>query len=163
MNAEIQRVRLLLEKVRDPEIPALSIIDMGIVRDVLVDESTCRVKITPTYSGCPAMAMIEQEIIDTLAAAGIPDPQVETVFSPAWTTEWMSEDVHRKLRECGIAPPGCRSEMDDGPFPGIAAEIICPYCDSSDTRLTSPFGTTACKSLHACNSCGQPFDHFKCI
>lgn len=145
----------LLKDVLDPEIPVLNIVEMGIVRDVIFDEKGLLIKITPTYMGCPAMNTIKNDILNTLYSKEIKNVKVKTVYSPAWTTNWMSEETKNKLKEYGIAPP--RAATD------ILHKIECPFCNSGETNLTSEFGSTACKSLHYCNHCHQPFEHFKCI
>jgi len=148
-----ETVRALLEGVVDPEIPVLTIGDLGILRDVAVDDDGgVTVTITPTYSGCPAMAVIEEEIVAALAAAGIGGVTVRQVFSPAWTTDWMSPAAKEKLRSFGIAPPG--SVATPGP-------VLCPRCSSEATRVVAEFGSTACKALMVCERCGEPFDRFK--
>jgi ring-1,2-phenylacetyl-CoA epoxidase subunit PaaD len=155
----------LLRNVKDPEIPFIDIVELGVVRDVVFDGDELRVDITPTYSGCPAMQVIEREIGETLDAHGFDNVRVRTVFSPAWTTDWMSEETRRKFREHGIAPP-----RGTAPSSGIAElvsirrskpTIECPFCGSANTVEKSEFGSTACKSIHFCQSCRQPFDHFK--
>ena len=146
--------------VTDPEIPVLTIADLGVLREVEVTpDGSLEVAITPTYSGCPAMNMIAFEIELALARAGMPGARVRTVLSPAWTTDWMSEDGRRKLREYGIAPPA--------PGAGRGAlfgddNVACPLCGSEVTERISEFGSTACKSLWRCRTCREPFDHFKC-
>ncbi len=142
----------LLQNVTDPEIPVISVIDLGIVRDVIVDGDSLEVIITPTYSGCPAMLEIEKEINNALKKEGIYEFKITTVLSPAWTTEWMSVEGKRKLKEYGIAPPN----------PTNPEDIECPQCGSRNTKLLSEFGSTACKSLFKCNDCLEPFDYFKC-
>ncbi|GMQ99070.1 MAG: phenylacetate-CoA oxygenase subunit PaaJ [Acidimicrobiia bacterium] len=148
-------VRSLLENVVDPDIPFLSIADIAILRDVSVAESgRVTVTITPTYSGCPAMGVITEDIGAALVDGGYRDVSVDLVYSPAWTTEWMSAEAKAKLAANRIAPPG--------PL-GIAAEVLCPSCSSDAIRTASQFGSTACKSLMVCTTCGEPFDHFKAI
>jgi len=145
--------------VVDPEIPVLTIGDLGVLRDVAVTDGHVEVAITPTYSGCPAMNMIALEIELALERAGFADPKVRTVLSPAWTTDWMSDDGRRKLREYGIAPPqagGSRRALF-----GVQ-EVECPQCGSADTELLSEFGSTSCKALWRCRACREPFDYFKC-
>ncbi|NQZ78332.1 MAG: phenylacetate-CoA oxygenase subunit PaaJ [Ekhidna sp.] len=142
----------LLENVSDPEIPVISVLDLGIVRDVIIYDSYVEVIITPTYSGCPAMLEIEKEINNALKKNGILELKITTVLSPAWTTEWMSEEGKLKLKEYGIAPPN----------PTNPEDIECPQCGSKNTKLLSEFGSTACKSLYKCNDCLEPFDYFKC-
>ncbi|MCC8975175.1 1,2-phenylacetyl-CoA epoxidase subunit PaaD [Bradyrhizobium brasilense] len=146
-------------QVVDPEIPVLTIADLGVLRDVAVHDGHVEVAITPTYSGCPAMNMIALEIELALEREGIHKPKVHTVLAPAWTTDWMSEDGRRKLREYGIAPP----------LPGSSRRalfgeqhVMCPQCSSVDTELLSEFGSTSCKALWRCRSCREPFDYFKC-
>lgn len=144
-------------QVVDPEIPVLTIADLGVLRDVRIHDGQVEVAITPTYSGCPAMNMIALEIELALERAGIGRPTVRTVLSPAWTTDWMSEAGKQKLAEYGIAPPEPRGS---GPV-RLTLSLRCPQCGSPDTRELSRFGSTACKSLWVCNACREPFDHFK--
>ena len=150
----------LLENVSDPEVPVLSVIDLGVVREVIVmNEETVEVVITPTYSGCPAMSMIATQIRMELMAHGFREVKVREVLSPAWTTDWMSEAGKAKLNTYGIAPPQYSSKTN----PHESAVIVpCPLCGSKDTRLLSQFGSTACKALYQCNTCMEPFDYFKC-
>lgn len=152
----IDKVREILEQVTDPEIPVLTIADMGILRDVKISGNEIEVIITPTYTGCPAMDMIAMNIRLALAEHGYKNVKITSVLSPAWTTDWMTEPGKQKLKEYGIAPPVMRSS--------IAADQLpeCPHCHSSNTRLVSEFGSTACKALYQCNDCKEPFDLFKC-
>ncbi|HLR25236.1 MAG TPA: 1,2-phenylacetyl-CoA epoxidase subunit PaaD [Fodinibius sp.] len=155
----------LLSKVMDPEIPVLSIVDLGILREVSVERGKVTVRITPTYSGCPAMHAIENEIIKKLRLNGIQNFEVKTDFSETWTTDWMPDEAKQKLKEYGIAPPG-KAESDEDFLNNLAgkpAAVTCPYCDSSDTELQSEFGSTACKAQYYCHDCHEPFEHFKCI
>jgi len=156
----------ILQEVKDPEIPAVSVIEMGMVREVIVSDNQVKIVITPTYSGCPAMGWIHNEIKKVLELEGISNLIIETRLSPAWTTDWMSEETKLKLKESGIAPPQNKTNDFDGSdlfnIIKVPAAIICPFCDSDDTKMISEFGSTACKSLHYCNSCLQGFDHFKC-
>ena len=145
--------------VVDPEIPVLTIADLGVLRDVTVTDAGIEVAITPTYSGCPAMNMIAVEIELALERAGFAKPKVRTVLSPAWTTDWMSEDGRRKLRDYGIAPPQPASSRRA--LFGVQ-EVACPQCGSVNTELMSEFGSTSCKALWRCKSCREPFDYFKC-
>lgn len=155
------RAREVVATVADPEVPVLTIDDLGILRDVTVDETgVIEVTITPTYSGCPAMHAIESDIRAALAGAGHHDTRVRTVLSPAWTTDWMSKEGKRKLREYGIAPPGQARRKQGGPVL-LPLSVRCPRCGSPDTRELSRFGSTACKALWSCNSCLEPFDSFK--
>ncbi|HEY2379336.1 MAG TPA: 1,2-phenylacetyl-CoA epoxidase subunit PaaD [Gemmatimonadaceae bacterium] len=155
----------ILDEVKDPEVPVLSVVELGIVRDVAVDGSAVTVTITPTYSGCPAMRVIEEEIRAALEARGLSPVRLETVFAPAWTTEWMSADAKRKLAAYGIAPPGRAREeslvsLTRAP---VVERVPCPYCGSRDTEVRSEFGSTACKSIAYCRTCAQPFEAFKAI
>ena len=154
-----------LEQVIDPEIPVLNVVEMGIVRNVEIEEDRVIVKITPTYSGCPAMNAIEMEINKKLEEIGIESFEVITDFSESWTTDWMTNHAKKKLKNYGIAPPGKTEESSDflSSLKSSKKIIPCPYCDSLDTKLQSEFGSTACKSQYYCNSCSQPFEHFKCI
>ncbi len=146
--------------VVDPEIPVLTIADLGMLRSVEVDaEGRVEVAITPTYSGCPAMNMITVEIETALAQAGLPDARVRLVMSPAWTTDWMTAEGRGKLRDYGIAPPVAGSGR--GALFGAAA-VACPRCGSGDTERLAEFGSTSCKSLWRCLACREPFDYFKC-
>jgi ring-1,2-phenylacetyl-CoA epoxidase subunit PaaD len=153
------RALAALSEVVDPEIPVLTIADLGVLRDVAVDGDSVEVTITPTYSGCPAMNMIALEIELALARAGSPHPKITTVLSPAWTTDWMSAEGRAKLKDYGIAPP-----REGGGRRALFGEevVACPRCGSSDTRLISEFGSTACKALWRCQACREPFDYFKC-
>ena len=155
----------LLSEVKDPEIPVLSIIELGIARDVTIEDNMVIVRITPTYSGCPAMKAIENEIEKTLRVNGIQDFKVNKDFSETWTTDWMTDEAKLKLKEYGIAPPGKTDANDDflKNLKGSSKVIPCPYCDSTNTELQSEFGSTACKAQYYCHDCNEPFEHFKCI
>ena len=147
--------------VLDPEVPVLTIEDLGILRDVRDDpEGHVHVRITPTYSGCPAMDAIRADILAALADHGRDDVTVEFVLAPAWTTDWMSDEGKRKLAEYGIAPPQPR---DPGGVVSLTLSVRCTQCGSPDTRELSRFGSTACKALWVCNACMEPFDYFKAI
>jgi ring-1,2-phenylacetyl-CoA epoxidase subunit PaaD len=150
-----------LNSVTDPEVPVLTILDLGIVRDVkLISDDSVTITITPTYSGCPAMDVIAMQIRMVLLSKGIKNISIENQLSPAWTTDWMSEDGKRKLNEYGIAPPYRKAADALGLFEDD--NIPCPRCGSIDTELTSQFAATSCKSLYKCNTCKEPFEHFKC-
>jgi len=152
--------RAVVAVVPDPEVPVLTIDDLGVLRDVEVDPGgAVHVTITPTYSGCPAMDVIRDDVRAALQHAGYDRVEITTVLSPAWTTDWMSAAGKAKLLAYGIAPPpGARA----GPVT-LALSVRCPQCDSLDTREVSRFGSTACKSLWVCSACAEPFDHFKAI
>jgi ring-1,2-phenylacetyl-CoA epoxidase subunit PaaD len=160
-NADLrQRAWDAAASVVDPEIPVLTIADLGVLRDVtLRDDGAVEVAITPTYSGCPAMSTIAFDIAVALERAGFADASVRTVLSPAWTTDWMSEDGRRKLQAYGVAPPLPASSRRA--LFGIQ-QVQCPQCGSGDTELLSEFGSTSCKALWRCKSCREPFDYFKC-
>lgn len=155
LNGNIENINLLLGEICDPEIPVLTITDLGIVRNVFYENNLFIIQITPTYSGCPAMDMISMEISMKLLENGIKNFKIETVLSPAWTTDWMSENGKSKLAEYGIAHPNKFNNVDAGPKE-------CPQCHSANTILISNFGSTACKALYQCNDCKEPFDYFKC-
>lgn len=164
MPAPLTRERLLevLGTVPDPEVPVISVVELGIVRDVAsADDGSVTVTITPTYSGCPAMFEIEKDIRSALAAAGVARVEVRTVLSPAWTTDWIGPDAREKLRAYGIAPPGRAEQGGLITLTRARAAVPCPWCGSSDTEMRSEFGSTACKAIHVCRSCRQPFDEFK--
>ena len=151
-----------LEEINDPEVPVLSIIDLGIVRDVVMHHDELEVIITPTYTGCPAMDMIAATIKIELATLGFKKIKITQVLSPAWTTEWMSEQGKRKLKEYGIAPPNPKHQVCDQKLFAAAEAVQCPHCDSYHTHRISEFGSTACKALYQCDDCKEPFDYFKC-
>lgn len=154
----------ILEGVPDPEVPVLSIVDLGIVRDVELAADGVTIVITPTYSGCPAMRVIEDDIVRALGDHGIEHARIRTVYSPPWTTDWLSADAKRRLEEYGIAPPGrVESQAELVPLRRRASEVRCPFCRSTRTRERSEFGSTACKSLWYCEECRQPFEAFKAI
>ena len=151
-----------LQEVPDPEIPVLSVVDLGVVREVSWDGNACVVVITPTYSGCPAMREITQDICQTLERHGVSEVRVETRLAPAWTTDWMSEKGREALKGYGIAAPAERAIDISGISRRTAAPAIaCPRCGSRDTRMVSNFGSTSCKALYRCVSCREPFDYFK--
>ncbi|HYN82409.1 MAG TPA: 1,2-phenylacetyl-CoA epoxidase subunit PaaD [Gemmatimonadaceae bacterium] len=154
----------LLSSIKDPELPVVNIVELGIVRDIVVDGASVQVDVTPTYSGCPAMQVIEQDIVQALEADGFTNVKVRYVFSPPWTTDWLSERTKTKLREFGIAPPMSvegAGANDLVTLRRMRKTIPCPYCGSANTEEKSEFGSTACKAIHYCNSCHQPFDYFK--
>lgn len=161
VEKEIANIWSLLEMVKDPEIPVISVVDLGIVREVDFDGHTAVISITPTYSGCPAMSVIKLEITTALLESGIENVKVKTVLSPAWTTEWLSEKGKKALKEYGIAPPLDKQGQEHELF-GEMPAIQCPNCDSQNTTMTNKFGSTPCKSLHRCLDCQESFDYFKC-
>jgi ring-1,2-phenylacetyl-CoA epoxidase subunit PaaD len=160
-----EAILALLDEVRDPEVPVLSVVELGVVRDAVVEGGEVVVSITPTYSGCPALRTMEEEILRALHRHGFERARVRTVFSPAWTTDWISDASRAKLEAYGIAAPGRTPSLDDDLVPlRRRAEVVrCPYCQSPRTTLRSEFGSTACKSIRFCESCQQPFEQFKAI
>lgn len=158
----VDTARAAAAAVLDPEVPVLTIEDLGVLRDVRVDADRVTVTVTPTYSGCPAMEVIERDVETAVRAAGFDDVVVRRVLSPAWTTDWMSDAGRHKLEQYGIAPPAPHAPHGSGPVP-VALSVRCPQCGSPDTRELSRFGSTACKSLWQCQACHEPFDHFKAI
>ena len=157
-------VLAVLDTVMDPEVPVLSVRELGIVRDVEVDGAGgVTVVVTPTYSGCPAIDVIEHDILAALRAAGIADAHIRTVYSPPWTSDWIPEPARAKLKAYGIAPPAPAGSTDLVQLLRAPRTPQCPYCDSRDTEVRSEFGSTACKSICWCRSCGQPFEEFKGI
>lgn len=154
----------VLREVMDPEVPVLSVVELGIVRDVeIADDDAVTVTITPTYSGCPALKVIEQDIEAAVRAAGADVVTVATSFTPAWTTDWIPAEAREKLRRYGIAPPGAADHDAPVQIGRRRPTVRCPYCGSLDTLVRSEFGSTACKSIHSCRSCQQPFEEFKAI
>lgn len=150
----------ILESVKDPEIPVISIIDLGILRDVEMKDDGLVVSITPTYTGCPAMDTIEREIKNKLRKQGY-SVVVEKIISPPWTTDWITEKGRKNLEEYGIAPPA-EATTDKSFLTGKHVDIRCPQCKSTNTEMVSHFGSTACKALYRCKDCKEPFDYFKC-
>ncbi|MEG0922342.1 MAG: 1,2-phenylacetyl-CoA epoxidase subunit PaaD [Comamonas sp.] len=170
-TARIAAAWRVLHTVLDPEVPAVSVCDLGIVRDVLVaDDDSLLIVLTPTYSGCPATEAIEQDVLAAIDTAGLGPAQVTLRRAPAWTTDWISDEGKRKLTEYGIAPPGAVQVDDAVPIRFLGrsldsggATIACPRCASKSTERLSAFGATACKALYRCLACREPFEHFKPI
>ena len=169
----VESIWSILETVTDPEVPVLTIIDLGIVRDVKITDTiekpppdslgvSIEVVITPTYTGCPAMDMISMNIRLALAEHGYNNVKISSVLAPSWTTDWMSESGKKKLKAYGIAPPNPRQHVCNTKLFAEQEAIQCPHCDSYHTRLISQFGSTACKALYQCADCREPFDYFKC-
>lgn len=161
MTIQKEKIWSILKEIPDPEIPVISIVDLGIARDVRIENDKVIVDITPTYSGCPAMNVIENEIIQKIKESGIEQVEIKTVFSPVWTTDWLNDEAKEKLREYGIAPPE-KSSTNKSLLTGKPKIIKCPRCGSEKTILVSQFGSTACKALYKCENCLEPFDYFKC-
>lgn len=155
-----EQIMAWLGNVADPEIPVLAITDLGIVRNVIIQDNVV-VELTPTYSGCPATEVIEQSVVDALQRHGVESVIIKRVLSPPWTTDWITAEGRDKLREYGIAPPasgGSKRELLHG-----SRNIACPRCASTDTSVISEFGSTACKASYKCKDCLEPFEYFKCI
>lgn len=163
-SAEIKKIWKLLEEVYDPEVPVLSILDLGIVRNVIFHhaDQSVTITITPTYSGCPAMGVISMSIRMTLLSHGYKNVNVVQTLSPAWTTDWMTENGKEKLKAYGIAPPNVKQQVCSQELFVEDEAVQCPRCQSYHTQRISEFGSTACKSLYQCKDCKEPFDYFKC-
>ncbi len=165
MRGTLTDPRAIAETVVDPELPMLTLADLGVLRDVRVEDGTVVVEITPTYTGCPAMGVMRADLLHALHRAGYAHVDVRTVLSPAWTTDWISEEGRVKLAAAGIAPPGRAPARTGGPVPlqlgPTRRHATCPLCGSADTEEISEFGATACKALRRCRSCGEPFEHVK--
>ena len=161
----IVTARAVAETVADPELPMLTLADLGVLREVSGTGGTVTVSITPTYTGCPAMDAMRDDLVHALHLAGFPDVEVRTVLQPAWSTDWISAAGRRKLARAGIAPPRSAPRPVTGPIPLTlgppARPVRCPHCGSAQTRLVSYFGATACRSLHRCGACQEPFEHVK--
>lgn len=158
-----EQVLAILDDVKDPEVPVLSVVELGIVRDVEVLGNVVRVTVTPTYSGCPAMAVIERDIAEALRVRGVREVEITTTYSPAWTTDWIPPAAREKLRAYGIAPPGSVDHEGPVAIGRRRPNVRCPFCGSARTTMRSEFGSTACKAIHVCEECRQPFEEFKAI
>jgi ring-1,2-phenylacetyl-CoA epoxidase subunit PaaD len=157
-----ENIYSLLNEIPDPEIPVISIVELGVIRDIEMNGDSVEVKLTPTYSGCPAMKQMEDDVRKKLLESGFKNVKITTVYSPAWTTDWLSKDARKKLQDYGIAPPE-ESTTDKSFLTGKQKQVTCPRCKSTDTVMVSQFGSTACKALYKCNDCLEAFDYFKCI
>jgi len=155
-NINLDQVKAILATVPDPEVPVLTLQDLGIIRDVEIIDNTINITLTPTYMGCPATVAIRKMVSDTLTDAGYPEPLLHENLFPAWTTDWISDEGKEKLKKFGIAPPNPSKNN------GINKPKDCPICQSKNTELVSQFGSTACKSLYRCLDCKEPFEYFKC-
>ena len=161
-NISVDHIWNMLKDVPDPEVPVLTVQDLGIIRDIHLHNDEVEVVITPTYSGCPAMDMIAANIRLVLLENGFKNIQITTVLSPAWTTDWMSEEGKEKLKAYGIAPPNPRQQVCNNELFAAHEVVQCPRCNSYHTHRVSEFGSTACKALYQCDECSEPFDYFKC-
>lgn len=163
MKPTKEHILSILSEIPDPEIPVITIQELGVIKNVnVISDTEVEVTITPTYSGCPAMKQMEDDIISKLKENGFTSVKVNTIFSPPWTTDWINDFAKEKLRKYGIAPPE-NTTQDKSWLLGIEKSITCPRCGSKNTKLISQFGSTACKALHQCQDCLEPFDYFKCI
>jgi ring-1,2-phenylacetyl-CoA epoxidase subunit PaaD len=161
-NSQEQTVWSIVGQVPDPEIPVLTLADLGVIRSVSIDDDSITIGIAPTYSGCPATEFIEESVIAELEQNGFNNIRTERVLSPAWTTDWISEDGRRKLLQYGIVPPNKAAESKRALF-HQGLQIACPRCKSENTSKVSEFGSTPCKSSYKCNDCLEPFEYFKCL
>jgi ring-1,2-phenylacetyl-CoA epoxidase subunit PaaD len=162
-NRSEKNIWEILHQIPDPEIPVIDIVELGVIRKVkIIDMLSIEISITPTYSGCPAMKQMEDDIRMKLSHAGFSEIKINTVYNPPWTTDWISEEAKMKLNDYGIAPPE-HSSLDKATLLGKERKVKCPRCNSTSTQLISQFGSTACKALYKCSDCLEPFDYFKCI
>jgi ring-1,2-phenylacetyl-CoA epoxidase subunit PaaD len=157
-----QDIFSFLKGIPDPEIPVINIVELGVIRKVTIQDTFVEIEITPTYSGCPAMKQMEDDIVSSLKQKGMEHIHIKTVYTPAWTTDWINTEAKEKLRKYGIAPPQ-EITSDKSFITGKEKQIKCPRCGSLNTELISQFGSTACKALYRCKDCLEPFDYFKCI
>lgn len=161
VNKTTEEIFSLLAGIKDPEIPVLTIEELGVLRKVEKQEGKYIIYITPTYSGCPAMKLFEEEISSVLQQNGITHFEIKTIYSPAWTTDWLSPQAREKLKQYGIAPP--EGSPDKNLLKGNPVSVTCPRCGRKNTEMISAFGSTACKALYKCNDCNDPFEYFKCL
>ena len=154
-----KEILTILSEIPDPEIPVINIMELGVLRDVVVNGNEVEVIITPTYSGCPAMKQIQDDILLAMKKNGIENAKVKMVYHPAWTTDWLTDEAKEKLRKYGIAPPD-KTSLDKDFL--LGKKKVCPICESENTEMVSQFGSTACKALYKCLDCKEPFDYFKC-
>ena len=159
-NLTQEEIWTLLEDVKDPEIPVVSVVEMGIVREVILAGPKVTVRMTPTFSGCPALESIRADIRRVLLAAGAAEVQVDVQLAPAWTSDWITPEARHKLRQFGLAPP---ARLEGRLLLADLQEVVCPYCESTNTSLKNSFGPTLCRAIHVCNACRQPFEQFKPI
>lgn len=162
MSKTEEQIWKLLNEIPDPEIPVISIVELGVVRGIKIEEDEAFITITPTYTGCPAMKRMEDDIRKTLLQSGFNSVEIEMVYKPAWTTDWINDVAREKLRKYGIAPP-VENTQDKSFLSNNPKQVPCPRCKSNKTKVISQFGSTACKALYQCEECKEPFDYFKCI
>lgn len=161
---EVSFIWDILNEIPDPEIPVISLVELGVVRNIFWENEVLQITITPTYSGCPAMRVMEMDIDQRLRSAGFTNFKINMQYHPSWTTDWMTQETKLKLKEYGIAPPQLHTKQRVGALlTEDPTNVACPQCNSENTKLISEFGSTACKSLMKCNDCLETFDYFKCI
>mgnify|MGYP001345285452 FL=1 len=160
--ASLEDIKKVISEIPDPEIPVISIKELGVLRNIFYEEDSLKVVITPTYSGCPAMDRFQKDIIEKLEQLKVKNYEIKMQFDPAWTTDWISDEAKEKLRDYGIAPPTHKTK-DKNSLLGNKQRIECPRCKTKETELVSQFGSTACKAMYRCTSCLEPFEYFKCL
>ncbi len=160
--ASLEDIKKVISEIPDPEIPVISIKELGVLRNIFYEEESLKVVITPTYSGCPAMDRFQKDIIEKLEQLKVKNYEIKMQFDPAWTTDWISDEAKEKLRDYGIAPPTHKTK-DKNSLLGNKQRIECPRCKTKETELVSQFGSTACKAMYRCTSCLEPFEYFKCL
>lgn len=160
--ASLEEIKKVISEIPDPEIPVITIQELGVLRDIFFKEETLKVVITPTYSGCPAMDRFQKDIIEKLELLKVKSYEIKMQFDPAWTTDWLTEEAKLKLTGYGIAPPAHKTK-DKKSLLGNKQKIECPRCKTKETELVSQFGSTACKAMYRCISCLEPFEYFKCL
>ena len=160
--ASLEDIKKVISEIPDPEIPVISIKELGVLREIFYKEETLKVVITPTYSGCPAMDRFQKDIIEKLELLKVESYEIKMQFDPAWTTDWITVEGKEKLRDYGIAPPAHKTK-DKNILLGNKQRIECPRCNTKETELVSQFSSTACKAMYRCTSCLEPFEYFKCL
>lgn len=160
--ASLEEIKKVISEIPDPEIPVITIQELGVLRDIFYQEESLKVVITPTYSGCPAMDRFQKDIIEKLELLKVKSYEIKKQFDPAWTTDWITEEAKLKLKDYGIAPP-VHKTIDKKSLLGNKQSIECPRCKTKETELVSQFGSTACKAMYRCTSCLEPFEYFKCL
>lgn len=160
--ASLEEIKKAISEIPDPEIPVITIQELGVLRDIFFQEESLKVVITPTYSGCPAMDRFQKDIIEKLELLKVKSYEIKMQFDPAWTTDWLTEEAKLKLTDYGIAPPAHKTK-DKKSLLGNKQKIECPRCKTKETELVSQFGSTACKAMYRCISCLEPFEYFKCL
>jgi ring-1,2-phenylacetyl-CoA epoxidase subunit PaaD len=160
--ASLEDIKKVISDIPDPEIPVISIKELGVLRNIFYQEDSLKVVITPTYSGCPAMDRFQKDIVEKLELLKVKSYEIKMQFDPAWTTDWITEEAKEKLRDYGIAPPVHKTK-DKNILLGNKQRVECPRCKTKETELVSQFGSTACKAMYRCTSCLEPFEYFKCL